>query len=229
MNRDAIALALISALLFGASTPAAKALLVLSSGDPRRTALLRSRDRCGALCVVCVDDFFPTPVRPRSPWGARIGHGCSAPVSGDRRRLHRLGLDNKLTRRVSLAESPCSRRTQGADRGPRELGLGFIAGGYLPDLLSLMAAGLIGFLGYGVSLAFFVLALPISVLRGQAPTSDGTFFGAVVAIVFLREPLTLQLLMAGLLMAVGVWLHVTEHHEHEHVPRSHGTRASPHP
>jgi hypothetical protein len=30
----------------------------------------------------------------------------------------------------------------------------------------------------------------------------------------LREPLTVQLIVAGLLMAIGVWLHLTEHHEH---------------
>jgi hypothetical protein len=34
--------------------------------------------------------------------------------------------------------------------------------------------------------------------------STTPFFGAVVAIIFLREPLSHQLLLAGLLMAVGV-------------------------
>jgi len=89
--------------------------------------------------------------------------------------------------------------------------VGHAAGGHLPDLLSLLAAGLIGFLGYGVSLALFVLALRhLGTARTGAYFSTAPlFFGAVVAIAFLREPLTLQLLMAG--------LHVTEHHEHEHV------------
>ena len=128
------------------------------------------------------------------------------------------GLDNNLTRRVSLADPLQIVELKGLIAGPVNLGLGFIAGGYLPDLLSLMAAGLIGFLGYGVSLALFVLALRhLGTARTGAYFSTAPFFGAVVAIVFLREPLTLQLLMAGLLMAVGVWLHVTEHHEHEHV------------
>ena len=137
---------------------------------------------------------------------------------GDRRRLHRLGLDNNLTRKVSLADPLQIVELKGLIAGPVNLVLGFIAGGHLPDLLSLLAAGLIGFLGYGVSLALFVLALRhLGTARTGAYFSTAPFFGSIVAIVFLREPLTLQLFMAGLLMSVGVWLHVTEHHEHEHV------------
>jgi hypothetical protein len=36
----------------------------------------------------------------------------------------------------------------------------------------------------------------------------------------LGESLTLVLVAAGGLMAIGVWLHVTEHHEHEHIHES---------
>ena len=128
------------------------------------------------------------------------------------------GLDNNLTRKVSLADPLQIVELKGLIAGPVNLGLGFLAGGYFPDLFSVAAAGVIGFLGYGVSLALFVLALRhLGTARTGAYFSTAPFFGAVVAIIVLREPLTLQLLMAGLLMALGVWLHVTEHHEHEHV------------
>jgi hypothetical protein len=42
------------------------------------------------------------------------------------------------------------------------------------------------------------------------------FFAAVVAVVVLAEPVTAALVAAGALMALGVWLHVSEHHEHLH-------------
>jgi hypothetical protein len=42
------------------------------------------------------------------------------------------------------------------------------------------------------------------------------FFGAVLAIVLLGEAVTAPLLAAGLLMAVGVALHLSERHEHRH-------------
>jgi hypothetical protein len=39
---------------------------------------------------------------------------------------------------------------------------------------------------------------------------------AGAAYVAVREPVTLELVISGLLMAVGEWLHLTERHEHEH-------------
>ena len=39
---------------------------------------------------------------------------------------------------------------------------------------------------------------------------------AMVALLFLGEPTTPEFLFAAILMAMGVWLHLTERHEHEH-------------
>jgi hypothetical protein len=52
--------------------------------------------------------------------------------------------------------------------------------------------------------------------RTGAYFSTAPFLGALAAILFLREPITVQLVVAGLLMGAGVWLHLTEDHEHEH-------------
>jgi drug/metabolite transporter (DMT)-like permease len=128
------------------------------------------------------------------------------------------GLDNNLTRKVSLADPLQIVELKGLIAGPVNLALGLIAGGQLPGLTIASLAGLVGFLGYGVSLVLFVYALRhLGTARTGAYFSTAPFLGAVVALLVLREPLTIQLLAAGLLMAVGVWLHLTEHHEHEHV------------
>ena len=80
-----------------------------------------------------------------------------------------------------------------------------------------MIAGVVGFLGYGVSLALFILALRhLGTARTGAYFSTAPFIGAIAALLILREPVTVQLIAAGLLMGFGVWLHVTENHEHEH-------------
>jgi len=108
--------------------------------------------------------------------------------------------------------------------GPVNLLLGLWAGGALPNPLSALSAAVVGFMCYGVSLIFFVLALrQLGAARTAAYFSVAPFFGAAVAIVMFNEPVTSQLIAAGLLMAVGVWLHATERHEHEHVhpPQSH--------
>jgi hypothetical protein len=75
----------------------------------------------------------------------------------------------------------------------------------------------IGFLGYGVSLTLFVLALRhIGAARTGAYFSLAPFAGALLAIVFLSDPISLQFLAAGALMGLGLWLHLSETHEHEH-------------
>ena len=75
----------------------------------------------------------------------------------------------------------------------------------------------------------FIVALRhIGTARAGAYFSIAPFFGAILAIA-MGDPVTIPLIVAGLLMALGVWLHLTERHEHPHthVPPSHtstGTR-----
>ena len=72
-------------------------------------------------------------------------------------------------------------------------------------------------LGYGTSLVLFVLALRhVGTSRTGAYFSTAPFIGAVAAILVLREPATPRLFVAAGLMGVGVWLHLTESHDHEH-------------
>jgi len=52
--------------------------------------------------------------------------------------------------------------------------------------------------------------------RTGAYFSIAPFAGALFAITFLGEPVTLPLVVAGVLMALGVLLHLTERHEHIH-------------
>lgn len=134
------------------------------------------------------------------------------------------GLDNNLTRKVSLADPLQIVELKGLVAGPINIAIALWAGAEFPALTPLLIAGVVGFLGYGVSLALFVLALRhLGTARTGAYFSTAPFLGAIAALLFLGEPLTLQLAMAGALMAIGVWLHLTETHghEHEHEPMEH--------
>jgi len=127
------------------------------------------------------------------------------------------GLDNNLTRKVSLADPLQIVELKGLIAGPCNIALGLSMGGTLPGPGPVAFAGLVGVLGYGASLALFVLALRhLGTARTGAYFSTAPFFGAATAVLALGEPLTAQLLVAAALMAVGVWLHITEHHEHFH-------------
>jgi drug/metabolite transporter (DMT)-like permease len=128
------------------------------------------------------------------------------------------GIDNNLTRKVSLADPLQIVEIKGLVAGPVSLVLGLSIGGNLPPLNAAIFAGIVGFIGYGISLALFVRALRhLGTARTGAYFSTAPFLGAVAAVIFLDEPLTIQLAAAGTLMAVGVWLHITEEHDHEHV------------
>jgi drug/metabolite transporter (DMT)-like permease len=128
------------------------------------------------------------------------------------------GLDNNLTRRVSLADPLQIVELKGLFAGPFNLVLGLAAGAELPGLTPALFAGAVGFLGYGISLALFVVALRhLGAPRTGAYFSTAPFLGSAAAVVALGNPVTHQLVAAGMLMAVGVWLHLAEHHVHEHV------------
>lgn len=305
MNRQAVTLALLSAALFGLSTPAAKVLL--GSVDP---AVLAGLLYCGAGAGVAALRQLRTPIVSGSgsaepalakedvPWlgGAILAGGVAGPVllmvgltrtdaatasllltfegvatallawfvfreHFDRRialgmaalvagavilswsgtpSLSSLagplailgacvawGLDNNLTRKVSLSDPLQIVELKGLIAGPVNLIIGLIGGAALPDATTVLLAGLVGFLGYGVSLVLFVLALrSLGTARTGAYFSTAPFLGAVAAVLILREPLSLQLLAAGVLIAVGIWLHLSEDHdhEHEHEPMEHTHR-----
>ena len=127
------------------------------------------------------------------------------------------GLDNNLTRKLSSADPVQIAMLKGLVAGAVNLVLALALGADTPASGTILAAGGIGFLGYGVSLALFVLGLRhLGAARTGAYFSLAPFAGAVLAVLMLGEPLTIKLLIAGGLMALGLWLHLAERHEHEH-------------
>lgn len=126
-------------------------------------------------------------------------------------------LDNNLTRRVSGSDAVAIAMLKGLVAGAVTLLLALARGAPLPPATPAIAAAAVGFIGYGVSLALFVLALrDLGTARTGAYYSVAPFFGALLAVVVLSEPVTRQLAAAGALMALGVWLHATERHSHRH-------------
>src|SRR5438067_5810438 len=127
------------------------------------------------------------------------------------------GLDNNLTRRLSAADPVQIALIKGLAAGAVNLVLALLAGAQLPSAAAIGGAAVVGFVGYGVSLVLFVLGLRhLGAARTGAYFATAPFIGAVVAIALLGEAVTLQLVLAGLLMAVGLYLHLAESHEHEH-------------
>ena len=127
-------------------------------------------------------------------------------------------IDNNLTRKVSLTDASFIAMVKGLAAGSTNLLIAWLLGSSWPALYTLGAAAVLGFLSYGASLVLFVVALRhLGTARTGAYFSVAPFFGALLSVLMLKEPLTSQLLIAGALMALGVWLHLTERHGHLHV------------
>jgi drug/metabolite transporter (DMT)-like permease len=127
------------------------------------------------------------------------------------------GIDNNLTRKVANANPAQTACLKGFFAGVVNISLGLSLGASVPALPQLATALVIGFLGYGVSLVLFVLALRhIGTARTGAYFAMAPFVGAGISIIFLSDPLTLPFMAAVTLMALGLWLHLTESHGHLH-------------
>ena len=126
-------------------------------------------------------------------------------------------VDNNLTRKVSTNDAMLVACLKGAFAGAFNTALAFLAGAHLPGFGALTGSVAVGFLGYGLSLTLFVVALrTLGTARTGAYFSVAPLFGVVIALTLWPELPGPQFWTAAALMAFGVWLHVRERHEHEH-------------
>jgi drug/metabolite transporter (DMT)-like permease len=136
------------------------------------------------------------------------------------------GIDNNLTRNVSEGDAVSIASLKGLVAGPTNLVLALLIGATIPPISSVFAIMTVGLLCYGLSLVLFIIALRhVGTARAGAYYSVAPFLGSVLAVA-LGAQITWQLVVAGALMSLGVWLHLIERHEHEH---SHGDLVHTHP
>jgi len=108
------------------------------------------------------------------------------------------GIDNNPTRKLSSAD-------------PVQIAM-----------LKGLVAGTVGFFGYGVSLARFVLGLRhFGAARTRAYFSLTPFVGATLAVVMPGDPISATSLASAGLMGIGLWLHLAEQHVHEALEHEH--------
>lgn len=126
-------------------------------------------------------------------------------------------IDNNLTRKVSSSNPVQIVALKGLIAGAVNIAIAMRLGARLPGGTTLAATAAVGALGYGVSLMLFILALRhLGAGRTGAYFSTAPFVGALAGVLALGEPVTGRMLAAAALMALGVWLHVSERHEHDH-------------
>jgi drug/metabolite transporter (DMT)-like permease len=127
------------------------------------------------------------------------------------------GIDNNLTRKLSSADPIEIAMIKGIVAGLTNLGPALAFGAQLPSIDVLAGGAVVGFFGIGVSLVLFMLGLRhLGAARTGAYFSLAPFIGALLSLAMFRDGFTVQLAVAGALMAFGLWLHLAERHAHEH-------------
>jgi drug/metabolite transporter (DMT)-like permease len=126
-------------------------------------------------------------------------------------------LDSNLAGQIVDVEPMRIAQLKGLVAGTVNIMLALILGRHFPEPGIIALAAVTGFLAYGISLTFFIAAMRrLGVARAMAYIATEPFIGSVLAVIFLHEPVSLNLCLAAVFMSIGVWLHLTEHHEHKH-------------
>jgi drug/metabolite transporter (DMT)-like permease len=159
--------------------------------------------------IVCAGILLSWDQRPSLgvPWGAlSVTAACLC-----------WAIDNNLTCKISANDSVQIAGIKGLVAGLVNISIALTLGLPFPELNTAMLICLIGFVGYGVSLVLFVLALrELGSARTGAYFSIAPFVGTIFAILIFAETPSALFWLALCLIIIGVWLHITEKHNHTH-------------
>ena len=150
-------------------------------------------------------------------WPSEIGLVSALPALAVLAACLSWAIDNNLTRKIAHTDATFIAMTKGIVAGVVNVAIAWTLGATFPSFQVVAAAATVGFFSFGASLVFFVVALRhLGASRTGAYFSVAPFAGAIIAIVLLGETISMTLVLAVLLMGAGVWLHLTERHDHEH-------------
>ncbi len=134
------------------------------------------------------------------------------------------GIDNNATRNISGKDPSAIVAIKGLFAGIVALLIAMAAQAPIPGISLVLAAMLLGFFCYGVSMVLFVRALrDLGAARTGAYYSIAPFIGAGLSFLIFAEFPDAQLLAAFGLMAMGTVILATERHthRHHHIPIEH--------
>lgn len=131
------------------------------------------------------------------------------------------GFENNCTRNISSKSTYEIVVLKGIFSGLGALAIALIRGEAVPEILYILAALLLGFVAYGLSIFLYVRAQnTLGAAKTSAYYAVAPFVGAFLSFVFLREQLSWIYLLALAVMIVGTVLVVKDtlirHHAHKH-------------
>lgn len=128
------------------------------------------------------------------------------------------GADNTLSRQLSQQDPLRIVALKGSLGAALTASAAYLWGEQLPELRPALVLLACGASGYGLSLRLYLTAQRrMGAARTGSIFAVAPFVGAALAFALGDRGHALGVVLAALLFGVGLWLHLTEHHEHRHV------------
>jgi drug/metabolite transporter (DMT)-like permease len=127
------------------------------------------------------------------------------------------GLDNHFTALITGITPAQTTFWKGLIAGLANLGIGIQLDGYAASVSMTAVAVTVGIVSYGISLVLYITsAQRIGATRSQIIFSSSPFFGVLLAVAFLGEPISLAQLVAIAVIALSLGVLFLEQHLHTH-------------
>ncbi len=137
------------------------------------------------------------------------------------------GVENNCTRMLSLKDPMQIVVVKGFGAGSGALLIAFLTSGMHTDLVSVIAALVLGFFAYGLSIYLYVRAQrDLGAARTSAFYAVAPFIGAAISFAVFQTPLTPLFALAAGFMVLGAYFAATGGHMHKHIhdPAKHDHR-----
>ena len=127
------------------------------------------------------------------------------------------GLENNCTRMLSLKDPLQIVVIKGFGSGLGSLMISFLLREYADDFCYIMLTLVLGFVAYGLSIFFYILAQrELGAARTSSFYATAPFIGVLISWIFLHETITFTFLIALAIMLLGAYFAVFENHKHMH-------------
>jgi drug/metabolite transporter (DMT)-like permease len=127
------------------------------------------------------------------------------------------GLDNHLTALIDGITPSQSTFWKGLVAGTTNLCIGIALDPLAGTATTVLAALCVGVFAYGASIVLYISsAQSLGATRAQIAFASAPFFGVVLSVLLLAEPITGAHLVAGALFIVAIVLFTLQHHSHPH-------------
>lgn len=128
------------------------------------------------------------------------------------------GFENNCTRMLSLKDPLQIVVVKGFGAGVGSLLIALVLKQYSANLLYLTMALVLGFVSYGLSIYFYIMAQrELGAARTSAYYAVAPFIGVLFSIIIFDQQITVSFIISLAIMITGAYFAAVEHHIHRHI------------